>query len=81
MKYFQYNIEDDEIVRSVGEVQVIPAGFIEYRASMMGQRVFYKLWNGKVTVLIAEGGNEDNAQRRAEEFLAGLHVNLSLGMP
>ena len=73
MKYFHYNIKDDEIVTSQGEVHTVPADFIEYRVNMMGQRVFYKIRNGKLTELIAEGGDVDNANRKAEDFLAGLN--------
>jgi hypothetical protein len=66
MKLFQYIVREDEIVKSQGEVHTVPADFIEYRVNMMGQRVFYRIKSGKLTELIAEGGDEENAHRRAK---------------
>jgi hypothetical protein len=81
MKYYHYIIIDDEIAEFRGEVQTIPVDFIEYQVTMTGERVFYKSSNGILKEIIAEGGNADSAERRANEFLSALNVNLSLGMP
>lgn len=81
MKYYHYTITDDEITESRGEVLSIPTDFIEYPITMTGERVFYKSLNGILKEIIAEGGNADSAERRANEFLSALNVNLSLGMP
>jgi len=81
MKLFHYIIKENEITESQGEIHTVPADFIEYRASMMGERIFYKVKNGEVCEVIAEGGDASNAERRADEFLAGFNVNISLGMP
>ena len=81
MKLFHYIIRDDEINETQGEIHTIPSDFIEYKASMMGERVFYKVKNGTLREIIAEAGDAENAEQRANEFLAGFNVNISLGMP
>jgi hypothetical protein len=76
MKTFHYKIEDDEVQESTGEVREIPPDFIEYHNSLGPEKIYYKLSDGKVTDVISEGGHEDLARMRADDFLSALNVNL-----
>lgn len=76
MKYFKYSITDNEIKQSQGEIQVIPTDFIEYKMDLMGEGVYYKVVAGKLTEVIGEGGKEETAHRRVEDFLSAFNVSL-----
>jgi hypothetical protein len=76
MKYFHYIIKDDELSDYNGELQSVPSDFIEYKITLSGESVYYKLTDGKVTDIVGEAIHEPAARRRAEEFLSGLNTGL-----
>jgi hypothetical protein len=76
MKYFHYIIKNDEVSDYTGEISSVPVGYIEYKITLTGESVYYKLTNGKVTDLIGEAIHQDAAKRRVEEFLSGLNASL-----
>jgi hypothetical protein len=76
MKYFHYLISDNEIKKADGEIQSVPADFIEYKITLSGESVYYKLKNEKLAEIIGEAMHEDAAKRRVEEFVSGFNVSL-----
>jgi hypothetical protein len=76
MKYFHYIIKQDEIIEYAGEIQFVPSDFIEYKITLSGESVYYKLAAGKITDIIGEAIHEPAAKRRVEEFLSGLNAGL-----
>ena len=76
MKYFHYKIKNDEVSEHIGEASSIPPGFIEYKITLTGESVYYKLTDGKLTDVIGEAIHEEAAKRRVEEFISGFNVNL-----
>ncbi len=76
MKYFQYIIEDNEIAEHTGEISAVPSDFIEYKATLSGESVYYKLSNGKLTDVIGEAIHEPAAKRRVEDFISGFNTGL-----
>ena len=73
MKYFHYIIKDDEISEYTGEVQTVSSGFIEYKTTLSGESVYYKLTDDLITEMIGEAIHEPAAKRRVEDFLSGLN--------
>jgi hypothetical protein len=76
MKYFHYIIKNDEITHYTGGIQSVPTDFIEYKITLSGESVYYKLTDGKITDVIGEAIHEDAARRRTQEFLSGFNVSL-----
>jgi hypothetical protein len=76
MKYFHYTVKDDEVSKQQGEIESVPPGFIEFKITLTGEGVYYKLTDGKLTDVIGEGIHEEAARRRVEEFLSGFNVSL-----
>lgn len=70
MSYYHYIIIDEEIKASAEKITVVPADFIEYEATLLGDSVYYKIVNGKITELIGEAIHEEAARRRVNEFLS-----------
>jgi hypothetical protein len=76
MKYFWYRITDEEISALIGEVEVVSPEFIELKSTLVGERVYYKIKDGKITEAIGEGLSEESAKRRVQEFISALNVNV-----
>ncbi len=76
MKYFQYNITDNEITKAGREIQAVPPGFIEYKITLSGESVYYKLKDERLNEVIGEAIHEAAAKRRVEEFISGFNVSL-----
>jgi hypothetical protein len=76
MKYYHYIIKDDEFSGYQGEIDTVPSDFIEYKITLSGESVYYKLADGKITDVIGEAIHEPAAKRRVEEFLSGLNSGL-----
>ncbi len=76
MNHYHYIIKGDEINGYLGEVNIIPSDFKEADSTATGDKIYYRIEDGKVTELIAEGFNEDAARRRADEFVSSLNVNI-----
>ncbi len=76
MKYFHYIIKGDEISEYEGEIQTVPSDFIEYRITLSGDSIYYKLTHEKITDVIGEAIHEPAAKRRVEDFLSGLNTGL-----
>jgi hypothetical protein len=70
MKYFHYTITDGDITQFTGEVSAVPGDFIESEITLLGESVYYKTVNGKMTEVIGEAIHEDVARQRVEEFLS-----------
>jgi hypothetical protein len=70
MKYFYYHITDEDIVDFKGEIEVVPAGFIESKSTLSGLSVYYKIDNSEITEMIGEAIHEAAARRRVGEFLS-----------
>lgn len=77
MKHFLYSIVDDELKDLLGEVETVPAGYIELHNSLGPDRVYYKVNDaGQITDVIGEGFHEPTARRRVQDFLSGLNASL-----
>jgi hypothetical protein len=76
MEYFHYKIKNNEVSEHIGEIPSVPVGFIEYKITLSGESIYYKLSNGKLTDVIGEAIHESAAKRRVEEFLSGFNVSL-----
>ena len=76
MKYFMYEIEDDEAKSSKGEIAEVPADYIEYQNTFGIERIYYKINGTKITNVIGEGFSEETAKARVEDFISALNVNL-----
>lgn len=76
MKYFHYTVKDNEIKKADGEIKSVPPGFIEYKITLSGESVYYKLKDEKLSEIIGESMHEDAAKRRVEEFVSGFNVTL-----
>ncbi len=76
MKYFMYEIEDDEVKSSKGEIAEVPADYIEYQNTFGIERIYYKINGTKITNVIGEGFSEETAKARVEDFISALNVNL-----
>lgn len=70
MKYFHYLITDEDIVSYRGEVETVPPGFIESKATLTGFCVYYKLTGTQITEMISEAMHEEAARGRVDEFLS-----------
>jgi hypothetical protein len=76
MKYLHYKIKEDEISDDGHEIASVPADFIEYKITLSGESVYYKITNGKVSDVIGEAVHEPAAKRRVQEFLSGFNTGL-----
>jgi hypothetical protein len=76
MKHFLFKIEDDVIKEGGGEVQNVPADFIECQNSFGPQKIYYKIEDTKVTEVIGEAFSEEVARRRVGDFLSSLNINI-----
>jgi hypothetical protein len=76
MKYFRYTIEDDLVKSTEGEVNEVPAGFIECEEGFGPDSLYYKIVDTNVTEVIGEAFHEDAARRRVEDFLSRLNAHL-----
>ena len=70
MNYFHYIVANKEIQEYKGEIKALPIGFLECEATLMGESVYYKTVNEKITEVIGEAIHEQAARRRVEEFLS-----------
>ena len=76
MKYFHYTIKGNEISDYKGEIQSIPSDFIEYKITLSGESVYYRLMDKNITDVIGEAIHESAGKRRVEEFLSGINTGL-----
>jgi len=76
MKYFHYIIKENEISEYGGETLSVPPDFIEYKVTLSGESIYYKLSNENITDIIGEAIHEPAAKRRVEDFLSGMNTGL-----
>lgn len=70
MKYFRYILTDNNLVQYKGEIEAVPADFIEYKITLSGLSVYYKIADAKVKEIIGEAIHEEAARARVNEFLS-----------
>jgi hypothetical protein len=71
MTYFQYDIANNEIDESAGEVGGISPDFTHYTEKSFGvEEIYYRIENGKIVEIICEAFSEKEAKRSVEDFLS-----------
>lgn len=73
MKFYLFDIQDNKIDESNGEVAGIGPEFRHYTDKSFGlEEIYYKVNNGKVVEIICEASDERSAEKSVKEFLANL---------
>lgn len=75
MKRFLFHINED-LITSEEEIGEIPSDFISMHHDLGNKMIYYKIEDGEITKVIAEGRSESGAKRRAESFISYLVAHI-----
>lgn len=70
MKFFQFSVQGNRIVKFIGEVDGANPDFNLYEKSFGVEEIYYKLIGGKVSEVTCEAFNKISAEKAVTDFLS-----------